>query len=369
MFNIPANATRLRNIPERAHANILEFGRRSRKGISQIPASARRIICILPVVMMAAAGGKTMVVAEQAGDAGQSCRKYLPNIGRVVEAPCEELVDAQAPEHACDRLAGKEFVKLIELIHGAEAVRACRAAVEIYPETRRFKFQLARALHSSGTYGEALQLYRPLAEAGDSDAMSNLGLMYADGRGVAKDEAEAVRLFRQAAEKGVPDAMSSLGTMYADGRGVKQDDAEAVRLYRQAAQEGEPGAMSNLGIMYEQGHGVAKDEAEAVRLYRQAAEKGYPAAMSNIGAMYDDGRGVKKDEFEAARWIFSAIEKGDEWSINEMTTNAAAWSVGFRQELQRRLREGGVYSGAIDSEFGPAVKGAIAALAARAKQQ
>ena len=41
--------------------------------------------------------------------------------------------------------------------------------------------------------GEAVRWYRKAAVLGNVLAMYNLGIMYANGRGVAKDEAEAVR--------------------------------------------------------------------------------------------------------------------------------------------------------------------------------
>jgi TPR repeat protein len=84
--------------------------------------------------------------------------------------------------------------------------------------------------------------------------------------------------------------------------------------------------------------------------------------------MYAFGRGVAKDETEAARWVFSAIQNGDDTATKEMTSNALAWSAGFRAELQRRLRDAGTYSGPSDGDFGPATTRAIADLAARKTQ-
>ena len=62
--------------------------------------------------------------------------------------------------------------------------------------------------------------------------------------------------------------------MYAEGRGVARDDAEAVRWYRKAAQQGYAIAQTILGFMYAEGEGVTRDDAEAVRWFRKAAEQG-----------------------------------------------------------------------------------------------
>ncbi len=51
----------------------------------------------------------------------------------------------------------------------------------------------------------------------------NLGNMYANGEGVAQDDAAAVKWFRMAAEQGYANAQFNLGLMYAKGRGVVQD--------------------------------------------------------------------------------------------------------------------------------------------------
>ena len=70
------------------------------------------------------------------------------------------------------------------------------------------------------------------------------------------------------AEQGNAVAQFNLGVMYANGQGVPKDDAEAARWYRLAAEQGHDGAQVNLGIMYDNGEGVPKDPAEAVRWYR-----------------------------------------------------------------------------------------------------
>ncbi len=307
--------------------------------------------------------------------AAEKCLKYLPTTGTSIEVPCEAGEDAQATGDTCDRLAANPFdpnhvtqgVPFAEIQQSA-AVTACGKAVERNPQTPRFKYQLARALDRSGAYGEALQLYRPLAEAGYASALNGLAQLYEHGNGVAKSETEAVRFYRQAADKGYAIAITNLGLMYAQGRGVAKDETEAVRLFKQASEKGDALGMYSLGVMYSAGNGVAKDETEGVRLFRQAAEKGNSTAMYGLGNAYAFGRGVAQDEKEAARWIFAAIEKGDGVAIKEMTSNALEWTISFRAELQKRLRDAGVYGGPTEGDFGPETAEAIAALAPRAKQ-
>ena len=77
---------------------------------------------------------------------------------------------------------------------------------------------------------------------------------------------------RQAAAQGLAAAQGRLGLMYAEGRGVAKDETEAVRLFQQAAAQGYAMGQYGMGLMYEQGWGVARDLVEAQRLFTQAAE-------------------------------------------------------------------------------------------------
>src|SRR6185369_15612676 len=108
----------------------------------------------------------------------------------------------------------------------------------------------AVAAAKRGDYTTALQLLRPLAEQGNAQAQGDLGWMYADGEGVAKDDTAAVLWYRKAAEQGLASAQHNLGWMYANGRGVAKDNATAVLWYRKAAEQGFARAQINLGAMY-----------------------------------------------------------------------------------------------------------------------
>jgi TPR repeat protein len=90
-------------------------------------------------------------------------------------------------------------------------------------------FDKGLAAAQSGDFATALKEWRPLAEQGDADAQSNLGVMYYNGNGVPQDYAQAVKWYRKAAEQGHADAQSNLGVMYDKGEGVPQDYAQAVK--------------------------------------------------------------------------------------------------------------------------------------------
>ena len=94
-----------------------------------------------------------------------------------------------------------------------------------------------------------------------------LVLVFAVAVAAQSTEIEQLRLaaeqqLRLAAEQGYASAQLSLGFMYADGRGVLKDDAKAVKWFRLAAEQGDARSQSNLGLMYVDGRGVLKDDAK-----------------------------------------------------------------------------------------------------------
>ena len=80
-------------------------------------------------------------------------------------------------------------------------------------------------------------------------AQFNLGLMYANGRGVPQDDSQAVVWYKKAAEQGHPIAQYNLGAMYAKGVGMPQNDKLAYILFNMAASKGADDAIKNRDIM------------------------------------------------------------------------------------------------------------------------
>ena len=74
---------------------------------------------------------------------------------------------------------------------------------------------------------DTVEAIRLAADQGDAAAQYNLGIAYAEGLGVPRDETEAARWFRLAADQGLADAQASLGVMYWIGHGVPQERVAA----------------------------------------------------------------------------------------------------------------------------------------------
>lgn len=167
------------------------------------------------------------------------------------------------------------------------------------------------AAYSRSDYPTAFRIWSGLADQGDATAQVWLGLMYARGHGVPRDDAEAVRWYRKAAEQGFAWGQTNLGYMYTQGRGIAKDDAEAVQWFLKAAGQDFAMAQDNLGVMYRDGHGVTQNPAMAVDWFRKSAEHGYAQGQNHLGLMYRAGRGIAKDDAQAVEWFRKAAEQGD----------------------------------------------------------
>ena len=155
----------------------------------------------------------------------------------------------------------------------------------------------------------------------------------------SEGDAKALAELRVRAEKGEASAQYNLGWMYANGQGVAKDEVEAVKWFRKAADQGDAYGQYFLGLMYDNGRGVAKDDVEAVKWYRKAADQGYADAQSNLGGSYANGRGVAKDEVEAYKWWLLSGAQGDEFARKNIPLIEQNLTPSQRAEGQKLARE------------------------------
>ena len=89
-----------------------------------------------------------------------------------------------------------------------------------------------------------MKWFRMAAENDELTAQFNVGVLYAEGKGVPKDYEKALDWYRIAAEQGFVPALYNLGLMYYHGYGVPQDHVTAYGWIDVAAQEGEENALA-----------------------------------------------------------------------------------------------------------------------------
>ncbi|MDA9422804.1 MULTISPECIES: tetratricopeptide repeat protein [Bradyrhizobium] len=190
----------------------------------------------------------------------------------------------------------------------ATAIKFCKQAAA---SSRRAMFALGRAYAANRQTGEAIAAWRRAADKGSSAAMVELGVAYATGSGVAKDEAQARKLFEKAAQAGNPRGVSNLAALGGAGGAAPADPAQARALLGKAA-ETNAEAQYQLGLMLSEGTGGAKDDAAARALFERAAAQNHPGALERMGAFAQEGRGGPKDKDAAKAYYERAAALGDE---------------------------------------------------------
>ncbi|MFO1057482.1 MAG: tetratricopeptide repeat protein [Dongiaceae bacterium] len=113
---------------------------------------------------------------------------------------------------------------------------------------------------------------------------------------------------RRAAEAGYADAQGTLGLAYATGLGITRDDEQAARWFRKAADQGDGSAQLSLGLAYKRGRGVPLDYVQGYMWMTLAAARGAVPAGSDA---------AKEQEDLAARMTAAQLSKA--------RTLAAAW--------------------------------------------
>jgi TPR repeat protein len=185
----------------------------------------------------------------------------------------------------------------------------------------------------NGDGSGALRWYREAAEVGNGAAMTQIGLMYENGRGgLPKDAVQAKEWFIKAANAGDPAGMYQMGLVYfSDRTGLPnpEDQVKALNWLLKAAKAGYPPSMTKIGVLYEFAiiftggfAGLPQDRAEAVNWWVKAADASDPEGMRQLATAYVNGwGGIPKDESRAADLYRRAAVAGDVPSMVEIRMN------------------------------------------------
>ena len=193
---------------------------------------------------------------------------------------------------------------------------------------------------------KAAEWYRLAAARGDAQALSSLGMMALDGRGMERESrrkaargskrpprratrlratiwrsscspapAEAdvsgtIALLRVAADAELPDAQHALGVLYLKGRGVARDPTEAASLFERAAQNGSQVGEVEYAILLFNGDGVPRNESKAAHYFRRAAAKGNAIAQNRLARLLSPDAACRSTRWTRPPGIFWPPHKG-----------------------------------------------------------
>jgi TPR repeat protein len=189
--------------------------------------------------------------------------------------------------------------------------------------------------YRAGNIQEAIDRWTLAAEAGQAVAQWRLGRMFAEGKGVPKDDKKAFYWFKQIIDDHAEDepgtmqgqlagrAFVALGSYYRSGipdSDVDSDPTMAWRMYYQAASVfGDAEAQFQLGRMYHEGKGVEKNQQLALNWLRNAAEKGHMKAQAMLGDLLFSSADTPRRKVEGLMWLSVAR--------NQAKTQDDAWIV------------------------------------------
>ncbi len=142
-------------------------------------------------------------------------------------------------------------------------ITTCGAPASAYVSDKE-KLNKAAAEIDAGNFKEGAVDFKRLADEGCPFAQCAMGIMYLNGKGVAKNVHTAIFYFTKSAKQGFPDAEEHLGEIYQFGEeGVKKDTKTAANWYRRASYHGNHKAQLALGKMFMNSHVTSEvDEAK-----------------------------------------------------------------------------------------------------------
>ena len=194
-------------------------------------------------------------------------------------------------------------------------------------------------------YGKAFKEWKEAADAGQAEAQFDLGVLYAQGKGVLRDLTTAERWYRKSADQGNAEAEFALGQMYSRGwgvparrggrsplvsngqraglrrsrhglvadrrlRGATGSEAGCL-LVREGRTKGPRRGAVQPGPPVCHRQRRAHDEEQAVRWVRASASQGFPPAQAALGTRYANGLGIQQDTKRAYFWLTLAYLHGE----------------------------------------------------------
>ena len=162
------------------------------------------------------------------------------------------------------------------------------------------------------------------ADHGHAFALWQLGRMYAEGDGVARDDYRAFEYFQKFADTHADDnpatprarfvahAFVALGQYYLDGipnTAVSQSPELARRMFAHAASYfGDPEAQYQLASLYLDGNGVTRDTKRAVPWLVLAANKGHYKSQAVLGRIMFNGEHGMRQRASGLMWLTVACD-------------------------------------------------------------
>jgi TPR repeat protein len=149
----------------------------------------------------------------------------------------------------------------------------------------------------------------------------NLGIMFANGTGVARDDGHAATLFQGACNAGIGAGCDHFGLALQFGRGIQQDLPRAIETLKKGCDLRNAEACNRRALMAERAQGGPKDSVTAVTFYQKACDLGDAFGCGNLANHLANGDGIPRDPAHAAALRKTACDKGDQQACNALASS------------------------------------------------
>lgn len=158
---------------------------------------------------------------------------------------------------------------------------------------------------------------------------TELGLKYADGQGVQKDDFKAVRLFKKSCDGGDTNGCYYEGLHILDGKGIPQNKTLALEFLKKSCDGGNTDGCSMVGMKCEDSS-VAKIYAlKGVAIHKKACSNGDAQGCTEVSHYYSSGfMGLEVDMAIAKAYAVKSFElnkkacsRGNALSCSEVGQN------------------------------------------------
>lgn len=206
------------------------------------------------------------------------------------------------------------------------------------PATIEGPMKEALAAFNEGRHVKAIDIARPLAEKGNSDAMFLMGFAHETGRGVESSREKAIEFYQKASTAGQKDATYRLALILLSSK-EKSEREQGKKNLVEAAKKDPANAGRILGEAYIKGMIDEKPNFdEAVNWWNQASEAGDIPSILGLARLYEAAKEFpdKVDAKKALSLYQKAITLGDKSALVAAGSRMLNGDKSVRDEVQGR---------------------------------
>jgi TPR repeat protein len=279
----------------------------------------------------------------------------------------DRLAALEALRAPCLAVAGLPQMggpRKLEDIDRVKATAVCGRAAAAFPDDGLVRVMQGRIAQAAGDFANAAAAFADGMEQGVPAAFGLAAYAHytpADGGPIDPMQVEALAL--AGADKGDWLSQEVLTVLYSKDLVPGKSGREAFEVAHKIAEEGDPLAQYFVGHYFMTGVGTDASLEKAAAWLEKAVDGGYTDASAPLAQVYEQATGAAARPELAAELYWSALGQGDAAATQHLTTELAKRSAEVVRIIQGKLREQGLYRGAVDGVPGPGTEAAIRAYA------